>query len=262
MNEPAGTACLVCSNQAVHNYHLIDGFQFVKCGGCGFVFTHPMPAQDKLNDLYTGDSGITKTSYPKSSSRRRRALFQAFQLRKYLTGKKRAIDIGCGGGFVVDALRLMGADAYGFDINEHAITYAREKFPKCQFLVSSYDQLQTINEPFDFVFSSEVIEHVSDLDAYLSLLSNLTRDGKFAYITTPDMGSPNRPANVLEWGPFGPPQHIQYFNESNLRLLFERYDFCFVRKLPDKKTGLKVVFRKLCSPPTTGDTVGERDYAC
>ncbi len=156
----------------------------------------------------------------------------------------------------------MGADASGFDINEHAITYAREKFSKCQFLVSSYDQLQAIDEPFDFVFSSEVIEHVGDLNAYLSLLSNLTRECGFVYITTPDMGSPNRPANVLEWGPFGPPQHIQYFNESNLRLLFERYDLRFVRKLPDRKTGLKVVFRKLCAPPATGDTVGERDYAC
>ena len=78
----------------------------------------------------------------------------------------------------------------------------------------------------------------------MSLLAKLTRDCGFVYITTPDMGSPNRPDNVLDWGPFGPPQHIQYFTEANLCILFEKYGFSFVRKVPDRKTGLKVVFAK------------------
>ena len=249
MNDSAGTVCLVCGNNDVHNYHLIDGYQFVRCGGCGFVFTHPMPPQDALNELYTGDSPVTETFYPKGGSRWRRALYQAFLLRKYLKGRKRAIDIGCGGGFIAEGLRLMGADAYGFDINERSITYARARFPKCRFFVNSYDQLEAIDEPFDFVFSSEVIEHVGDLNGYMSLLAKLTREGGFVYITTPDMGSPNRPDNVLDWGPFGPPQHIQYFNEASLCILFDRYGFSFVRKLPDKKTGLKVVFAKQRSAP-------------
>lgn len=249
MNDSAGTACLVCTNHEVHNYHLIDGYQFVRCEDCEFVFTHPMPPQEVLNKLYTDDAVTTETFYPKSSSRRRRAFFQAWRLRKYVKGGKRANDIGCGGGFLVEGLRLMGADAHGFDINEQSISYARARFPKCRFFVNSYDQLVAIEEPFDFVYSSEVIEHVGDLDVYMSLLAKLTREGGFVYITTPDMGSPNRPANVLDWDPFGPPQHIQYFNEANLCILFERYGFSFVRKLPDKKTGLKVVFAKQRSSP-------------
>ena len=143
----------------------------------------------------------------------------------------------------------MGAEAYGFDINEQAITYARVRFPKYRFFVNSYDQLEAIDEPFDFVFSSEVNEHVGDLDAYMSLLAKLTREGGFVYITTPDMGSPNQPDNVLDWAPFGPPQHIQYFNEANLCILFKKYGFSFVRKVSDKKTGLKVVFAKQRSSP-------------
>ncbi|MDA1326804.1 MAG: hypothetical protein O3C34_18945, partial [Proteobacteria bacterium] len=94
MNDSAGTVCLVCGSHEVHNYHLIDGYQFVKCEGCGFVFTHPMPPQEALNELYTGDSPVTETKYPKSGSRWRRSLYQDFLLRKYLKGKKRAIDIG------------------------------------------------------------------------------------------------------------------------------------------------------------------------
>ena len=244
MNDSTGTACLVCGSHAVNNYHLIDGYQFVKCEGCGFVFTHPMPLQDELNELYTGNKLAKESYYPKSSSRLRRAFFRAWHLRKYVTSGKRAIDIGGGGGFIAEGLRLMGADAHGFDIHEQAIAYARARFPKCGFFVNSYDQLEAVDEPFDFVYSSEVIEHVGDLDGYMSLLAKLTREGGFVYITTPDMVSPNRPANVLNWGPFGRPLHIQYFNEGNLRILFENYGFSFVRKLPDKKTGLKVVYTK------------------
>ena len=138
----------------------------------------------------------------------------------------------------------MGADAYGFDINEQAITYARARFPKCRFFVNSYDQLAAIEEPFDFVFSSEVIEHVGDLDAYMSLLAKLTRDCGFVYITTPDMGSPNRPDNVLDWVPSARHNISNTSPRRTLCILFKKYGFSFVRKVPDRKTGLKVVFAK------------------
>lgn len=238
------TNCLVCGDKNVRNYQKTGSYQFVKCDDCNFVFCHPMPSQEELNKLYTSNGTDHAVNFPKSASRRRRALGQSLRLWPYCRGGRRAIDIGCGGGFMVDAMRLMGADAYGIDLGSAEIAYATNNFPKCTYTQISYDNFQTEKKKFDFVYSSEVIEHVGDLNQYMSLISNITISGGAVYVTTPDIGSKNRPNNVLSWGPFDDPQHIQFFDEKSMTVLFEKYGFKVIRKVRDKKTGLKMFFRK------------------
>lgn len=244
-DEQSSTAapCAVCRGVQFSDFAFKDGWQYVSCDDCGFVVVDPMPDQTTLNELYQGDGGATATFYPKAASRARRAWLRAARLWRYLRGR-RAVDVGCGGGFMVEAFRRWGADASGLDVDAEAMAYATRAFPRCRFHCVSFDRF-SVAAPYDFVYSSELIEHVSRLDDYMDLMRRLTARGSHVLITTPDLGSPRVPADVRAWDVFGPPYHVQFFRRDNLRRLFDRHGFAERRVLPDRKAGLKVLFERV-----------------
>lgn len=236
--------CAVCGGRTAVPYATTKGYDFVRCNGCGFVFLSPMPTQAELNELYSGDDGITADHYPKAKSRRGRAFWAAVRFLPYLRGR-RALDIGCGGGFMVDAMRRMGARAAGVDISPGAIAYARKQFPKNRFWCESFETFDADGEQFDFIYSSEVIEHLNDLPTYMALLRKVAAPGARLFLTTPDIGSPRRPENVTDWDVFSPPRHVQFFDETTLARLFSGHGFGEAKRIPDKKVGLKMLFRRV-----------------
>ena len=242
MDQPSNVHCKICGSTNVTPCVEKDGFRFSKCKNCGFVFLDPMPDQTTLNEIYEGQAVLTEGEYPKARSRKQRAFGRALSLLPY-TFRKKILDIGCGGGFIVNALTTLGAEGHGFDVDESAIAYAKRAFPKGHFFTSSFEDFQNHSESYDFVYSSEVIEHVAELSTFMELLKRVTRPGGYVYITTPDLGSPRRPENVLEWDVFSPPIHVQFFDEHMLTLLFDRYGFIRKRKFYDSKVGLKMLFR-------------------
>ena len=166
-----------------------DGYAYVRCAECGFVFLDPMPDAATLARQYTNhDSGVPyAAAYPKAASRFRRSRLKAFRLARYIRGRD-AIDIGCGGGFMVEAMRRVGARAVGLDINPAAIAYAERQYPENRFFCEDVGIFERRDLAFDFVYSSEVIEHVPDAQRYMALLARITRPGGHVYITTPDIG--------------------------------------------------------------------------
>lgn len=235
-------ACPLCAAHRSKPYIETKGYQYHRCAACGFAFLNPMPTQPELNEEYQGHKGITQEHYPHAASRKRKGFFRALRLLPYLRGST-VLDIGCGGGFFVNAARLLGARACGFDVDANTIAYARREFPKCSFHCSSFDEFRP-EAAVDFVYCSEVIEHVPDPHRLLRLLVDSCKPGGHVFITTPDLSSPNVPANVADWPGFAPPAHVGLFTENNLLRLFRSYGFEPVRKLPDRKTGLKVLFRR------------------
>ena len=144
---------------------------------------------------------------------------------------------------MVNAFQKYSASASGLDINDNAIQYARSHFPRCNFYSSSFHIFQP-TETYGFVYSSELIEHVRELEIYMQVIKRLTRAGSYVYITTPDIGSKNVPNSITEWDVFSPPHHVQFFKERNLELLFRRHGFKQIKRFSDKKAGLKVLFER------------------
>ncbi len=245
-SEDAPAHCPVCLSSVFSAYGEKNDCSVIQCASCEYIFCHPRPTQEQLNKIYKGgdeEGAVNESFFPKASSRRRRAFFNALKLRCYIRGK-RTLDMGCGGGFFVDAARLMGGDSHGLDVNDHAIAYARRRFLKCQFHLGSFENFRGKIGGFDFVYSSEVIEHLNDVEDYMDFLSSLTRPNGVVFITTPDIEWKGGAENPLEWDVFSPPIHIQFFSEKTLVRLFQRYGFVPLRRVPDSGAGLKMLFRK------------------
>ena len=77
------------------------------------------------------------------------------------------LDLGCGGGFMAEALALRGANVIGVDPAEHAIAIARrhaaEQGLPIVYLRGSGEMLPVAAASMEFVVCVDVLEHVSDL---------------------------------------------------------------------------------------------------
>ena len=75
---------------------------------------------------------------------------------------KRIIDIGCGPGHLMDALRHYGINTFGVDISKEAIRRSREKRLSVSFFDLTKSDLTLPGIPYDLVISCEVAEHLEE----------------------------------------------------------------------------------------------------
>ena len=239
--------CAVCSSADIDFLALKDGYSFYRCGQCDFIFLDPMPDQAELNAQY-GDAGKeAEPTYNKAGSRLRRAFIKLPRFYPYASGRD-VLDLGCGGGFVAHVLSLVARSATGIDISENAVTYARTHFKRSNFICCNFTDLLDSDRQYDFIYSSEVIEHVSDVNLYMHVLDKLAAPGAHVYITTPDSGHPKVPNDITQWDVFCPPIHVQFFNRKTVMILFERYGFSIMNFYKNKKPGLLFLARKIQGP--------------
>lgn len=106
-----------------------------------------------------------------------RMLYILRQLKRKDLKDLRVLDVGCGGGLMTERLAELGANVTGVDPTEQAIQIARNHLP------SQYkDQVQYINgeitdvnDTFDLILASEVIEHVNNQDRFVGEIAKRLR---------------------------------------------------------------------------------------
>ena len=203
-----------------------------------------MLTAEALSRLYRDEAAISADSYPKAGSRKRRAFIKAIKFAGYIRGRD-VIDVGCGGGFVAEAMRRVGGRAVGLDLSARAIAYAGRHFPSCEFACCGIEEFLEAGRSFDFVYCSEVIEHVPDAEAFAAALARLCRRGGRLFVTTPDIGHWRVPRDVLLWDAVDPPRHVRYFTARSLASLLQRHGFAVRRKIFKLKPGLQLLAERL-----------------
>jgi 2-polyprenyl-6-hydroxyphenyl methylase / 3-demethylubiquinone-9 3-methyltransferase len=100
----------------------------------------------------------------------------------------RVLDIGCGGGVLCEPLAQLGAEVIGVDPAKSAISvaerHARESGIAVEYRCSTIEGLARAGEQFDAVLAMEVVEHVADIDVFLSGCAKLVRTGGLLILST------------------------------------------------------------------------------
>ena len=112
------------------------------------------------------------------------------RLRGTLSGKKRVLDFGCGGGFLIPALGRVAGEVYGVDFSPTSVELTKERnaaVPNFRGASSPMEALDMGLE-FDGILSVEVIEHLSDeqLTGTLDITKRLLAPGGVIVFTTPN----------------------------------------------------------------------------
>ena len=115
---------------------------------------------------------------------------------------KTVLDAGCAMGFLVEALRDRGVEAYGMDISEYAISRVREDIkPYCWVQSATQPLPEERPAHYDLITTIEVIEHLSERDGAL-MIQNLTRyTDDILFSSTPDV-SPEPTHSNVQYGEY------------------------------------------------------------
>ena len=106
-----------------------------------------------------------------------------------LNGLK-CLDIGCGGGILSEPMSRLGAIVTGIDASEMAIqsavAHSRKSRLDIDFKCMSTGDLikSSLDNQFDIIIASEVIEHVSNRALFLSDIAKLCKPGGLVVFTT------------------------------------------------------------------------------
>jgi GT2 family glycosyltransferase/2-polyprenyl-3-methyl-5-hydroxy-6-metoxy-1,4-benzoquinol methylase len=100
---------------------------------------------------------------------------------------RNVLDAGCAKGYLVEALRDKGVDAYGIDISEFAISHVREDLkPYCCVQSISESLPKTFPEEYDLITCIEVLEHLYPETA-VKAIANLCRyTDRIVFSSTPN----------------------------------------------------------------------------
>jgi SAM-dependent methyltransferase len=237
--------CPLCRARAARFALAKDGYDIFRCAACGFLFVSPYPGDEEITRFYNDNYRAASAAlYPKAGSRARRALVKSLRFLPYLY-RHTVLDIGCGGGFIVRAFARLGAEASGLDINEGGIAYARAHFPMCRFYCESLAVFRARGITFDFVFSTDLLEHLPGVDEFMATLAAVTHRGSRVYVATPDSGHQAVPRDLGQWIDIQPPEHLQWFNRGNIERLFASHGFALERAHRKRKPAHSLIFARV-----------------
>lgn len=98
-------------------------------------------------------------------------------------GPTTVLDAGCAMGFLVEALRERGVEAWGIDVSEHAISQVHES-------VAEYCQVASLIDPlprrYDLIVSVETLEHIAPAEANAAIANLCAASDRLLLSTTPD----------------------------------------------------------------------------
>jgi len=93
------------------------------------------------------------------------------------------LDVGCAKGFLVEALRDRGVDAFGLDISEYAISQCREDITPYCWVASAIDPFP---RRYDLIVCIEVLEHLPKARAPLAVANLCEHADDILFSSTPD----------------------------------------------------------------------------
>jgi len=138
----------------------------------------------------------------------------------------RFLDIGCGGGLLCEPMARLGATIIGADASEVNIEvasiHAKQSRLDIDYRAVTAEALDDDGERFDVVLNMEVVEHVADVDLFVTACANMIKpDGLMFMATINRTQKANMLAifmaeNVLRWLPKGTHQYEKLVKPEEL----------------------------------------------
>jgi SAM-dependent methyltransferase len=94
-------------------------------------------------------------------------------LNYYIPADKRILEVGCASGELLTAID--GTEKTGVDLCREQIKEAETRHPDCRFLQAAAETMQ-LNEEFDYIILSDVLNEMADVQAGLENLHNVSHE--------------------------------------------------------------------------------------
>ena len=212
--------CNVCGGELIINYAKVQDaitkeyFAIYRCTKCGLGHTVPQPQNlTKFygNDYYNNRHGFTQKHYTK---RRIKIICSAIKDRD----GKRLLDIGCGDGSFLRAMKNLGWDVAGIEIN-----------PKLELMegIILKENIEELSdcEPFDCITMWHSLEHMQNINLMLNQINSLLNPSGKLIIAVPNNNSFQSNIFKSKWFHLDVPRHLYHFDSSSLQYCLKANGF-------------------------------------
>jgi SAM-dependent methyltransferase len=230
--------CPVCGSKEWIKRYRIDAWTIEECDTCGFADIDPMPVRENRAECYSEAKVVERNVKEKNSlqklSRFLKRLFSRIakrdksavfynKLREYLAPKSKVLDIGCGdGSFICRAKENFICT--GIEISDYLASLA-EKRPGIKVIIGNFLNTDFMDEKYDGITLISILEHLDEPLQAMKKCFGFLRQGGVLLMKTVNYNCLNRRIRKEEWTGFRPPDHVVYFNPSNLELLLKKAGF-------------------------------------
>jgi 2-polyprenyl-3-methyl-5-hydroxy-6-metoxy-1,4-benzoquinol methylase len=236
-------ACPFCnSNEGRRPYlsatdHLLSGklFHVEQCVTCGGLFTNPRPNELNISEYYLSEDYISHAKSARSFTERIymgvRSYMMSLKIRfiaEYLSEKAQILDMGCGAGDFVLALRKKGFQAIGYEPNPKARQIAEIK--GIEVLPGEQALLNMPGQKMDAITLWHVLEHLHEPITMLEQCKRLLKPGGMLVVATPMYNSYDAACYKNEWAAWDLPRHLLHFNRDSLIKLIEKQGFVAIKR--------------------------------
>ena len=135
----------------------------------------------------------------------------------------RLLDVGFGGGDLLDAAKRAGWRISGVEVTALAVANARRR--GIDAFHGTLADAKYGSELFDVVIATEILEHLVEAAGLLTEIRRVLRPGGLMWATTPHGRGVSARVLGLNWSVIAPPEHVQLFSVSGIRELLERTGF-------------------------------------
>lgn len=242
--------CPICSNSGPQNYHFKDGFVFLRCLNCKFIWVDVSGIN--LSDYYDNPDylhdkvGKGYVDYEADKAPMRPVYVDLLNKIKFYRQGRKLLDLGAASGYFLDVANQNGYLAEGIEINPSAAREGRDrgrKIKQADILKSGYP-----DGSFNVITAFDLLEHLPPdklTDYFAAIKKILAINGILAIIT---VNTASWWAKIFgkKWHTLLPPEHISYFSDKNIKLFLENNGFKILEiKAIHKAFSLQYIFNFL-----------------
>ncbi len=206
----------------------------IRCTECGLIIRDLRLCEGKArNDIESGGSEVLDVV--------RLSLMKKYMLArvsKYFSSDKlRMLDVGFGGGFLLEKFAQMGNIVWGIDSSERRIDDLNLKLKYSDNIRIENGFIEDVNLPqnfFEVTYMIHIIEHLKDPIGSLAKINSSLKKGGVLFLVTPDAASKSLDLFKEDWWYFEDPTHYQFFSPLALYKLLRKTGFNIIeiKKIP------------------------------
>jgi 2-polyprenyl-3-methyl-5-hydroxy-6-metoxy-1,4-benzoquinol methylase len=212
-----------------------ETFELLHDADLDMLITHPQPSLEKLPSYYESKDYISHTDGNKSLFEKLYQFVKSIALKNKLklineqSPKGRILDIGAGVGDFLSVCKNDGWQTVGIEPSEKAKAIAIQKG------VSFVNDLASLeNNSFDIITMWHVLEHVPNLEEYISELKRLIKPNGTIIIAVPNFNSFDANYYGKFWAAYDVPIHFWHFSKTAIAKLFAPQKLKLQKVLPMK----------------------------
>ena len=160
--------------------------------------------------------------------------FRTYDIDKYLSKEKLALDIGSNCGFFTLHVSKFVKEIDGVEINPYLTSISEDTknflhIPNANFHNSSFENFKT-EKKFDVILNMEIVEHVEDIDFFLKSCSKLLKKNGLMFVATINKTLKSYifaivgAEYVLRWLPIGTHEWEKFVKPEDLKKILMKYD--------------------------------------